>query len=45
METVSRVTGVKNKGVGIVTVILYLIAVAGNAWFLAAHQIETYEET
>lgn len=45
METVPRVAGVEDKRVGIVTVILDLIAVTGNAWFLAAYQVKTWTET
>lgn len=37
METVSRVAGVQDKSVGIMTIILNLIAITRDTWFLAAH--------
>lgn len=37
METVSRVAGVQDKSVGIMTVILDLIAITRDTWLLAAY--------
>ena len=37
IETVSRVAGVQDKGVGIMAVVLSLIAITRHTWFLAAY--------
>lgn len=42
MKAVSRVAGVKDKGVGVVAVVLDLVAVVGDSRLLAANQVKTY---
>lgn len=40
VEAVARVAGVQHERVGVVAVVLDLVAVAGDARLLAAHQVE-----
>ena len=44
METVARITAVKDKGVGKVSIILYLVAIAGSSWLLTLDQVKTCME-